>query len=54
MKLLTYLLYTLLALHFMGCSVKTGKTEAVDTLVIEQPDTMVAEIDTVVVENDTI
>lgn len=54
MKLLTYLLYTLLALHFMGCSVKPGKTEAIDTLVIEQPDTMVAKMDTVVVENDTI
>jgi len=54
MKLTTYLLYTLLALHFMGCSVKPGKTEAVDTLVVEQPDTIATEIDTVVVKNDTI
>ena len=54
MKLLTYLLYTLLALHFMGCSMKKGESEPIDTLIVEQPDTMVAEIDTVVVENDTI
>lgn len=54
MKLLTYLLYTLLALHFMGCSMKKSESEAIDTLVVEQPDTMVTKIDTVVVENDTI
>jgi len=54
MKLTTYLLYTLLALHFIGCSVKPSESEAIDTLVVEQPETMVAEIDTVVVKNDTI
>jgi hypothetical protein len=54
MKLLTYLLYTLLALHFMGCSIKKGESEAIDTLIVEQPDTMVAEIDTIVVEKDSI
>ena len=54
MKLTTYLLYTLLALHFIGCSAETNKTEAVDTVAVEQPDTIVAEIDTIVVKNDTI
>jgi len=54
MKLTTYLLYTLLALHFIGCSMKKGESEAIDTLIVEQPDTMAAEIDTVVVKNDTI
>tara|TARA_B100000287_G_scaffold186911_1_gene176778 strand:+ start:817 stop:984 length:168 start_codon:yes stop_codon:yes gene_type:complete len=54
MKLLTYLIYTLLALHFMGCSMKKGESEPIDTLVTEQPDTMVAKIDTIVVERDSI
>lgn len=47
MKLLTYLLYTLLALHFMGCSVKPSKNNKIDT-----PDTVLVKQDTIV--NDTI
>ena len=52
MKLLTYLLYTLLALHFMGCSVKPSKNNKIDTLNIEMPDTVLVKQDTIV--NDTI
>jgi len=47
MKLTTYLLYTLLALHFMGCSMKKGESEAIDTLIIEQPDTIIVEKDSI-------
>ena len=47
MKLLTYLLYTLLALHFMGCSIKKGESEAIDTLIVEQPDTIIVEKDSI-------
>ena len=47
MKLLTYLLYTLLALHFMGCSMKKGESEAIDTLNVEQPDTIIVEKDSI-------
>ena len=47
MKLLTYLLYTLLALHFIGCSMKKGESEAIDTLIVEQPDTIIVEKDSI-------
>ena len=47
MKLLTYLLYTLLALNFMGCSMKKGESEAIDTLIVEQPDTIIVEKDSI-------
>jgi len=52
MKLITYLLYTLLILLFMECSVKPSKDGAIDTLIIETPDTVLIKQDTIV--NDTI
>ena len=52
MKSITYLLYTLLILLFIGCSVKPSKDGVVDTLNIENPDTVLIKQDTVV--NDTI
>ena len=52
MKLITYLLYTLLILLFMGCSVNSSKDGVVDTLNIENPDTVLIKQDTIV--NDTI
>jgi len=52
MKLITYLLYTLLILLFMECSVKPSKDGVIDTLNIENPDTVLIKQDTIV--NDTI
>ena len=52
MKLLTYLLYTLLILLFMECTVNSSKDGVIDTLNIETPDTVLIKQDTIV--NDTI
>ncbi len=54
MKLITYLLYMLLILHFTGCNPKPGQGEGkpVDTINIEAPDTVLIKQDTIV--NDTI
>mgnify|MGYP001265636663 FL=1 len=53
MKLLTYLLYTLLITTMLSCGIPADKGKLIDTLEVENPDSVVNN-DTLIVVSDTI
>ncbi len=52
MKLLTYLTYTLLLTTVLSCGAPASKDKTVDTLNVQNPDSIVLKKDTII--NDTI
>ena len=52
MKLLTYLLYTLLITTMLSCGIPADKGKLIDTLEVENPDSVINN-DTLIVVSDT-